>query len=163
VPILWSVILAISGWFLSTSAADDRRVVLGAAVLTLSEVAIVTAIALVFSSFSSPFLTAIFTFGLFIVGRSADTLARLPERYFGPAIHAAALWLSKVVPNMMLYVPPRSLLTGEAAGVPLAGLTAWQTLMSRGDVGPGRTVLVHAAAGGWDTWPSRWPGPPERG
>lgn len=119
VPIPWALSLAAIGWWLASGAADDRRVVLGAAALTLSEVAIVTAIATVFSSFSSPFLTATFTFGVFIVGRSADTLAHLPVKFFGDAIHAVAVWLSKVVPNLMLYVPPRSLLTGEATGVPL--------------------------------------------
>jgi hypothetical protein len=94
-------------------------VVAGAAALAMAEVGIVTAIATVFSSFSSPFLTATFTFGVFIVGRSADTLAHLPERLFGKVIHQAAVWLSKGVPNLMLYVPPRSLLTGEAVGISL--------------------------------------------
>ena len=54
-----------------------------------------------------------------MVGRSADTLARLPERVFGQTIHATGEAVSKVVPNLMLYVPPRPLLTGEAADVPL--------------------------------------------
>jgi ABC-type transport system involved in multi-copper enzyme maturation permease subunit len=118
-PIPWALLLAALGYVLADGAPDDRRVVLGAALLTVSEVAVVAAIAMVFSSFSSPFLTATFTFGVFIVGRSADSLARLPERVFGHAIHAAAVWISKVVPNLMVYVPPRSLLTGEAVGVPL--------------------------------------------
>jgi hypothetical protein len=87
--------------------------------LTMCEVAIVAGIATLFSSFSSPFLTAVLTFGLFVVGRSADTLARLPERLFGPAIHGGGVFLSKVVPNLMLYVPPRPLLTGEASEVAL--------------------------------------------
>jgi hypothetical protein len=64
-------------------------------------------------------LTAVFTLGLFVVGRSADTLARLPERVFGPTIHAMGSGASKVVPNLMLYVPPRPLLTGEASDVAL--------------------------------------------
>ena len=118
VPIPWAFVLAVAGWFLSTTASDDRRVVLGAAALTICEVAIVAGIATVFSSFSSPFLTATFTFGVFIVGRSADTLARLPVHVFGQAIHDMAGWVSRIVPNLMLYVPPRPLLTGEAAGVP---------------------------------------------
>ncbi|WP_154792316.1 NADP-dependent oxidoreductase [Occultella kanbiaonis] len=42
---------------------------------------------------------------------------------------------------------PTSLTWEEAAGVPLAGLTALQ-LVRRTAVGPGRSVLVHAAAGG---------------
>ncbi len=118
-PIPWALALGCLGWFVSHGAVDDRRVIVGAALLAMGEVAIVTGIATVFASFSSPFLTAIFTFGVFIVGRSADTLARLPVRYFGPTIHALASALSKIVPNLMLYVPPRTLLTGEAADVSL--------------------------------------------
>ncbi len=94
--------------------------ILGSAALTLCEVGIVTAIATLFSSFSSPFLTAVLTFGVFLVGRSADTLAHMPPRVFGTAIQHTGEVLSKVFPNLMLYVPPRTLLTGEAAGTPLS-------------------------------------------
>lgn len=130
VPILLAVALALGGAAVTGGAPDERRVVLGAALLTLGEVAIVTAIAIVFSSFSSPFLTAIFTFGTFVVGRSADTLAHMPARIFGAPIHDAAVGLSKVVPNLMVYVPPRSLLTGESIGISLTdylGLAALQS------------------------------------
>jgi ABC-type transport system involved in multi-copper enzyme maturation permease subunit len=111
-------ILALS-WPLAAGAPDDRRVILGSAALSLGEVAVVSAIATFFSAFSSPFLTAVFTFGIFVVGRSADTLARLPERFFGAFIHDRAVTASKIVPNLMVYVPPRTLLTGEAAGTVL--------------------------------------------
>ncbi|MET8160958.1 NADP-dependent oxidoreductase [Sphaerisporangium sp. NPDC005289] len=47
----------------------------------------------------------------------------------------------------MLAAKPASLSWEQAAGVPLAGLTAYQSLRRVG-VGPGDTVLVHAAAGG---------------
>lgn len=120
VPIPWALALVLAGWVLAAQAPDDRRVVLGAAALTVCEVGIVTAIATLFASFSSPFLTAICTFGVFIVGRSADTLAHLPPRVFGSAIHGAGEALSKVLPNLMLYVPPRPLLTGEAADASLS-------------------------------------------
>lgn len=36
----------------------------------------------------------------------------------------------------------------QAAGLPLAGLTAWQALVDTADVQPGQRVLVQAAAGG---------------
>ncbi|GIE29335.1 NADPH:quinone reductase [Actinoplanes italicus] len=36
----------------------------------------------------------------------------------------------------------------HAAGLPLAGLTAWQALVDRAEVLPGQRVLIHAAAGG---------------
>jgi NADPH:quinone reductase-like Zn-dependent oxidoreductase len=43
---------------------------------------------------------------------------------------------------------PAGLSAVEAAGLPLAGLTAWQCLVDIADVRPGQRVLVHAAAGG---------------
>jgi Cu-processing system permease protein len=118
-PIVWASVLVSAGAWLASAAPDDQRVLTGLGLLTLCEVAIVAGVATLFSSFSSPFLTAVFTLALFVVGRSADTLARLPARVFGPTIHAAGVALSKVVPNLMLYVPARPLLTGEGADVEL--------------------------------------------
>lgn len=43
---------------------------------------------------------------------------------------------------------PARLSEVEAAGLPLAGLTAWQCLVDIADVQPGQRVLIHAAAGG---------------
>jgi Cu-processing system permease protein len=129
-PIPWAFLLLLVGAYFASGAPDDRRVVLGSAVLTLSEVALVTAIATLFSSFSSPFLSAVFTFGLFVVGRSADTLARLPVRTFGTEIASLGAALAKVMPNLMLYVPPRPLLTGEASGASLGSYLGMAALHS---------------------------------
>jgi ABC-type transport system involved in multi-copper enzyme maturation permease subunit len=123
-PIPWAVALSLVAWWLAQGAPDDRRVVLGSALLTLCEVGIVAAIATLFSSFSSPFLTAVLTFSVFLVGRSADTLAHLPPRVFGHAIQHMGVVLAKVVPNLMLYVPPRPLLTGAASGPSLGHYVA---------------------------------------
>ncbi|WP_433248902.1 NADP-dependent oxidoreductase [Streptosporangium sp. CA-135522] len=43
---------------------------------------------------------------------------------------------------------PAGLSHVEAAALPLAALTAWQSLVDAADVRPGRRVLIHAAAGG---------------
>ena len=67
---------------------------------------------------------------MFIVGRSADTLARLPESLFRLDHSWCRLVLSKIVPNLMIYVPPRSLLTGETTGVSLGGYLLLATLQS---------------------------------
>jgi ABC-type transport system involved in multi-copper enzyme maturation permease subunit len=115
----WALALLIFGILLSSGAPDDRRVVIGSALLTLCEVGIVSAIATVFAAFSSPFLTAVFTFSVFIVGRSADTLAAMPARVFGEPIKRIGEFLSKVVPNLVYYVPARPQLTGEASGLSL--------------------------------------------
>lgn len=119
-PIPFSLSLFLAGVALAAGAPDDRGVLVGSALLTLCEVGIVTAVATVFASFSSPFLTAVFTFGVFVVGRSADTLANLPARMFGETLRGLGQGLGHVVPNLMLYVPERPLLTGEAEGASLA-------------------------------------------
>lgn len=130
-PIPWAAVALAIAWFMSSGAMDDRRVVLGSSVLALLEVAVVCAIATVFSSFSSPFLSAVFTIGIWLVGRSADTLAKLPARVFGETIKSIGATLSKVVPNLQFYVPPRTLLTGELPGTSLSvyiGLAALQSI-----------------------------------
>jgi Cu-processing system permease protein len=119
-PIVWALALLTLGWVLASEAPDDRRVVVASATLALFEVGIVIGVATLFSAFSSPFLTAIFTLSVFVVGRSADTLAKLPARVFGEQIAALGAGLSRVFPNLMLYVPPRPLLTGESSDVVLS-------------------------------------------
>jgi len=114
-PVPLGLLVAGLGVWLASPAPDEMRVVLGMSVLALLEVGVVTAIATLFSSFSSPFLSTIFTLCMVVVGRSADTLARMPAKVFGAAIQSTALVLSKVVPNLLVYVPPRPLLTGESA------------------------------------------------
>ncbi len=121
VPLGWAIVMLVAGGVFGAVVPDDQRVVLGASALSLCEVAIVAAVATIFSAFSSPFLTAVYTFGVFLVGRSADTLANLPPRVFGKSVQAAGEALSHVVPNLMLYVPPRALLTGETPGATLSG------------------------------------------
>jgi Cu-processing system permease protein len=141
-PIPWAIGVVAVGWWLSRDAADDRGVVLGLAVLTLCEVCVVAAIATVFAAFSSPFLTAVFTLGVFLVGRSADTLARLPARVFGDTIHTLGLWLSRLVPNLMVYVPPRPVLMGQVPHTP------WPTycLMAAGQALAYTVVLLALGA-----------------
>ncbi|MDK1472914.1 NADP-dependent oxidoreductase [Streptomyces sp. 549] len=52
-----------------------------------------------------------------------------------------------VVPASALAPRPAGLPLGQAAAVPMAALTAWQSLDAAGDLA-GRRVLVHAGAGG---------------
>jgi ABC-type transport system involved in multi-copper enzyme maturation permease subunit len=130
-PIPWAAVALAVAAVLASGATDDRRVVLAASSLAFMEVMVVSAIATLFSAFSSPFLSAVFTIGVFIVGREAGTLGRLPARVFGETIKRAGAWLAKVVPNLEVYVPPRPLLTGEAPDTSLAlhlGLAGVQAL-----------------------------------
>lgn len=116
----WSLVAFVAMALLASGAGGERQIVLLSALLTLAEVAIVTAMALLFSSFSSPFLTAIFTMMLFLIGRSADTLGNLPERVFG-WFRQVGIVLAKVVPNLHVYVPARPLLLGQVPEIGVWG------------------------------------------
>ncbi len=115
----WSLAFFAAMMLLGAPAGGERQVLVASTILTMGEIAIVAAIAMVFSSFSSPFLTAIFTTMVFLIGRSADTLGNLPERLFGAPLRTAGIVLAKVVPNLNVYVPARPLLLGQVANLPL--------------------------------------------
>src|ERR671911_707827 len=51
-------------------------------------------------------------------------------------------------PSRQLALVPGALPDAYAGGLPLAGLTAWQTVVDTAAVGQGDRVLIHAAAGG---------------
>jgi ABC-type transport system involved in multi-copper enzyme maturation permease subunit len=116
-PIPWSFALLVAGIFLSSVLPDERRAVLTQAFLTFFEVAIVAAVATLMSAFSTPFLSALMTAGVWVIGRLSDWFARFPKKFFGPEVAGFFKGLGKVWPNLHAYVPPRPLLTGEAADV----------------------------------------------
>jgi hypothetical protein len=113
-PIPWAAAVLLAGVWLCGVAPDERRVVLGSAALSMIEVAVVTALALFFSSFSTPFLSAVLTLMMFVTCRNADSLEHMPVKQVGQALHDFFFYVAKVIPNFQIYVPPRPLLTGEA-------------------------------------------------
>jgi ABC-2 family transporter protein len=132
VAIPWSLLLVAAAWLGAAPAFEERQLVAAAAALAACEVGIVAAVATFFASFSSPVLTAAFTAMIFVVGRSADTLAHLPKRIFGETMVSVFHALSRVLPNLHVYVPPRSLLLGQVAGVavwPYVGGAALHALL----------------------------------
>lgn len=96
---------------------DLRVFVAVTVVLAIVEAAIVTAVSMVFGAFSTPFLTAVLTVGIVLIGRNADLLARLPERTFGPQVVAVGRGMARVVPNLQLYVPPRIVAMGHSGSL----------------------------------------------
>ena len=119
VVIPWALAVVVACWVLCAPAAEERQLVTAAAVLAVCEVSIVAAVATLFSSFSSPFLTATFTGMIFVIGRSADTMAHLPKKQFGAGAAVVARVLARVFPNLHTYVPARALLLGQAADEPV--------------------------------------------
>jgi ABC-type transport system involved in multi-copper enzyme maturation permease subunit len=125
----WSLAAFATMALVAAAAEPERQVLIVSCVLTIAEIAIVAAIAMLFSSFSSPFLTAIFTVMVFLIGRSADTLGNLPERVFGSTMRSVGMVLARIFPNLFLYVPARPVLLGQVPGVslPTYVATAWGT------------------------------------
>jgi hypothetical protein len=115
----WALGFAVLAWLVAGSAPAERQLVTASAALAVCEIAIVAAVATLFASFSSPFLTATFTAMLFLIGRSADTLAHLPKKLFGQGLASFFAGVARVVPNLHLYVPPRPLLLGQVASQPV--------------------------------------------
>lgn len=115
----WSLLAFGAMALVAKGAGDERQIVVVSSLLTLAEVSIVAAIAMLFSAFSSPFLTAIFTAMVFLIGRSADTLGNLPARVFGETVRSSGIVLAKVFPNLHVYVPARPVLLGRLPDIPL--------------------------------------------
>lgn len=77
----------------------------------------------------------------FAVGDRVFGMPRFPRE-----AGAYAEWVT--APSRQLARVPEGLALVEAAALPLAGLTAWQSLVDTAGLQPGQRVLVHAAAGG---------------
>ncbi|HJL14489.1 MAG TPA: ABC transporter permease subunit [Sandaracinaceae bacterium LLY-WYZ-13_1] len=114
----WS--LGFLGASIAVLATTDVAVVpiVAAMLLTFGEVLVLSAVALLFSSFSTPFLTGALSFGVWLVGRSADEMASMRTDTLGEGVKAMLRALARVVPNFHLFVPGRHALQGE---VPLDG------------------------------------------
>lgn len=110
----WSAAaLAATLWLASTTNLQLSPI--GAAlVLDFGEVLILTAVALLFSSFSTPFLTGALTFGIWLLGRSADDMVHMKSDVLAPAIKSLLRALAEVIPNLNLFVPGRHTLTTTA-------------------------------------------------
>lgn len=122
---VWSLIaLGASAWVCSTVDVELFRL-LASLLLNLGEVIILSAVALLFSSFSTPFLTGAFTFGVWLVGRSAHDMVAMKTRLLNENIKRVLAWLAEVVPNLDLFVPGRSTLITQ--GTELGGPWAYVT------------------------------------
>jgi ABC-type transport system involved in multi-copper enzyme maturation permease subunit len=72
-------------------------------ILILAEVSVVTSLAIFFSSFTRPFLSGLFTFGLFVLGRNVDSLELLIPKVKETLLREFILVLTKILPNLNLF------------------------------------------------------------
>lgn len=78
----------------------------------------------------------------FKVGDEVYAYARRPEVKWGTFAEYM------VIPDSYLAEKPKSISPEEAAGIPLAGLTAYQSLYDAGQLQENQTVLIIGASGG---------------
>jgi len=115
-PAMSMVALAtMTGVCATTDAAVEP--ILLALVLVLGEVVLLAAVAMLFGSFSTPFLTGAFTIGVWLLGRSADSMATMRSRVLSEAVRTFLHGLAWVIPNFHLFVPNMHALDG-ATGSP---------------------------------------------
>jgi ABC-type transport system involved in multi-copper enzyme maturation permease subunit len=96
---------------------------LKAVALTFVELAIVTAIALFFSTFSTPLLSAALTFGLFVAGRFSDDLRGFDQVVDSPAAAALAKGLYWVLPHLAPFDVRAQVVHGHAVTAGYMALT----------------------------------------
>jgi ABC-type transport system involved in multi-copper enzyme maturation permease subunit len=98
---------------------------LKAVYLILVQLMLVTAIALFFSTFSSPMLSALLTFGLFVAGHFSADLRNFEAVVASPAVAALARACYYGLPNMAVFDVKSAVVHGHAVG---AGALASATL-----------------------------------
>ncbi|OFW41684.1 MAG: hypothetical protein A3J29_11815 [Acidobacteria bacterium RIFCSPLOWO2_12_FULL_67_14b] len=110
-----------AGW--PAPALDPRLLV--AIVLIVAELALVTAVALLFSTFSSPLLSALLTLGLWVAGHFNNDLRRFENVLDVPALAWIARGLYYVLPNLA----PFNVKAEVVYGVPVAASHVGYTLL----------------------------------
>ena len=109
----YSLVALTSCAFFAAGTEAQVEPVLAQLFLCAIEVLVLAAVALLFSSFSTPFLTGAFTMGIWLLGRSADDMATMKSKQLAEPIRKLLHFLAEILPNLQLYVPGRSLLSGH--------------------------------------------------
>ncbi len=108
---VFAALLYVSHHFQSSDAG-----VLVALYFIILQFLIIVALALFFSSFSSPLLSAIFAFALFIIGTFAEDL-----RGFAALTHGAERWLATGAAYLVPNISALNVISQVAHGEPVAG------------------------------------------
>jgi ABC-type transport system involved in multi-copper enzyme maturation permease subunit len=114
------LVLVVMRWFAPENMlkALDSPVLdpamLKAVVLIFAELAVVTAIALFFSTFSTPILSATFTFGIFVAGHFSTDLRNFDQVVDSPAAVLLARGLYWVLPNLAAFDVKSQVVHGQA-------------------------------------------------
>lgn len=121
------VALAVQAGLAHVSGVEVAPVLLALA-LVLGEVVLLAAVAMLFSSFSTPFLTGAFTVGVWVLGRAAGEMEAIRSRMLPEVVRTFLHGLARIVPNFHLFVPNHRLLEGLVEAHPSPSTYVLQTL-----------------------------------
>jgi ABC-type transport system involved in multi-copper enzyme maturation permease subunit len=103
----WSLAALGAATWVARGAEVDLMPVLASLMLTVGEIMMLTAVALFFSAFSTPFLTGLLTLGVWVAGRSADSMMTMKSRAIPEAVTAFLRDVVRFWPNFNVFVPGR--------------------------------------------------------
>jgi ABC-type transport system involved in multi-copper enzyme maturation permease subunit len=123
--------------FIQVGSLDaDLPPLLRAVALLFLEVSVITAVAVFFSTFTSPFLSGVFTLGIFLVGRSTPELRELIGKLHHPVLKLSLAGALKIVPNLHIFYVSGSMIGGRTVSVHAAfidwGYVGWAALYACG-------------------------------
>jgi hypothetical protein len=98
-------------------ALEGAGAVVRAAALLFDEVMVVTAIAVMFSSFSTPFLSGMFTLGLWVIGKFTPEMRELIGKLPSDATRVLLDGLLRVVPDLHLFYVSGGMIGGRVVSV----------------------------------------------
>ena len=116
---IMAVTLFLVLWFaLSVFGGDnDNGTVLRAVLLVFGEIAVITAIAVLFSSFSSPILSGALTLGIFAVGHFTPELRELIAKVEEAPLRALLRGGMRLFPDLHLFYVSGSMVGGQHVSV----------------------------------------------
>ncbi|MSP61196.1 MAG: ABC transporter permease [Myxococcales bacterium] len=138
--VLW-ITMAVQGW-------SPDGVMVRAVLLLYVQVLLVTAIAVFFSTFSTPYLSGLFTAGIFIIGRSTPDLRALILARFkdSPSTASALNWAIQVLPDLHLFFVSGGLVNGVPASIHAGSYVSWAYVAGATGYGLGYSACVLALA-----------------
>lgn len=139
-------VLAYLGWKLGASAMAWEAPALDPALLkalclTFVELCLVTALALFFSTFSTPLLSAALTFGFFVAGRLSSDLRNFNDVVQSPAAGRVAEAIYWILPNLAAFDMRAQVAHGHAVPMGYMALTISYGLLYIGSLLVAATLI----------------------
>ncbi len=149
-PHLWPTILAawmlVSGTALAFSAQANIELVYQGLCLVAVEAMVISSIALLFSSFSTPFLSGVMTFLVYVAGRQLQWLESLAERIDDAGTDSLLGLIAVVFPNTYLFVPSVNVLEGRFV-ITNSPMAPWDLVGHAAGYGVLYSIIVLGIAG----------------